>query len=261
MRHKYDANPNQPGGFKELSVVKGVCCHVSTYTHETYSTCTCTHTSCHAHVLHARTHYTNTHQYTQASTLSLLCVPIMNMSLHLATVWHISIYVVHMLFILTTSTPSLVQVGTSGCYNSVGQEVVLINEHPSNEHWWEVRNEDGMTGFVPASYVMVRETPSASLPWLGQQVLQQAEEERKERAVRLSQVKLVSGGKGFGPAPREEPLNNQTKSGGKARSTSGKVNYCDICKREFNGPIPYKVHLASKGHREEAEAQESYSNS
>ena len=153
------------------------------------------------------------------------------------------------------------QVGKSVCSDVLGQEVVLVKEHPLNEHWWEVKNEDGVTGFVPASYVMVRETASASLPWLGQQVLQQAEEERKERAVRLNQVKLAAGGKGFGPAPREDHSYNQAKSVGKALSTSGKQNYCDICKREFNGPIPYKVHMASKGHREEVEAQETYANS
>ena len=143
-----------------------------------------------------------------------------------------------------------------------GQEVVLIKEHPTNEHWWEVRNEDGLTGFVPASYVMIRNTPSTSLPWLSQQVLQQAEDERKERAVRLKQVQSAADGKGFGPSPRtESTLLNQAKSGVKARSASGKENYCDVCKREFNGPIPFKAHLASKAHREEVEAQEAYDNS
>lgn len=141
--------------------------------------------------------------------------------------------------------------------NATGQEVILIKEHPSNEHWWEVKNEDGQTGFVPASYVMIRQAPSTSLPWLSQQVMQQAEEERKERAVRLKQVKSAADGKGFGPSPRTNSSSlNQSVSG--LKTQSGKENYCDICNKQLNGPIPFKAHLASKAHREELEALESY---
>lgn len=154
---------------------------------------------------------------------------------------------------------SLVQIKLLPPLNAIGQEIVLVREHPSNEHWWEVRNEDGQTGFVPASYVMIRESSSTSLPWLSQQVLQQAEEERKERAVRLKQVRQAADGKGFGPSPRTNVL-NQAVSGIKAQSTSGKENYCDVCKKQLNGPIPFKAHMASKTHREEVEALESYSN-
>ena len=39
----------------------------------------------------------------------------------------------------------------------IGQLLELVAEHPDNEHWWEVRNEDGETGFVPASYVLIKE--------------------------------------------------------------------------------------------------------
>ena len=39
----------------------------------------------------------------------------------------------------------------------IGQMLELVAEHPDNEHWWEVRNEDGETGFVPASYVLIKE--------------------------------------------------------------------------------------------------------
>ncbi len=45
----------------------------------------------------------------------------------------------------------------------VGQLVELCREHPDNEHWWEVQNEDGEIGFVPSSYVIVREEVRASL--------------------------------------------------------------------------------------------------
>ena len=33
----------------------------------------------------------------------------------------------------------------------------LVGKHPSNEHWWEVRNEEGEVGFVPSSYVLIKE--------------------------------------------------------------------------------------------------------
>ena len=37
-----------------------------------------------------------------------------------------------------------------------GQLLELVGEHPSNEHWWEVRNEEGDRGFVPSSYVLIK---------------------------------------------------------------------------------------------------------
>ena len=37
-----------------------------------------------------------------------------------------------------------------------GQLLELVGEHPSNEHWWEVRNEEGERGFVPSSYVLIK---------------------------------------------------------------------------------------------------------
>ena len=37
-----------------------------------------------------------------------------------------------------------------------GQLLELVAEHPSNEHWWEVRNEEGDKGFVPSSYVLIK---------------------------------------------------------------------------------------------------------
>ena len=37
-----------------------------------------------------------------------------------------------------------------------GQLLELVGEHPSNEHWWEVRNEEGNRGFVPSSYVLIK---------------------------------------------------------------------------------------------------------
>ena len=34
--------------------------------------------------------------------------------------------------------------------------------------------------------------------------------------------------------------------------------YCDICGKDLNGPIPYKMHLNSKAHKEEVALREEY---
>ena len=77
----------------------------------------------------------------------------------------------------------------------------LLQEHPDNEHWWEVRNEDGNTGFVPSSYVIIKD--EQVLPWLQASALKSEEQERKERAKRLAQQKAADEGVGFGPAPKD----------------------------------------------------------
>ena len=33
---------------------------------------------------------------------------------------------------------------------------------------------------------------------------------------------------------------------------------CDVCCKDFNGPQPYNMHMKSKAHKEEVEAQEGY---
>lgn len=35
------------------------------------------------------------------------------------------------------------------------------------------------------------------------------------------------------------------------KSANVKEYYCELCQREFNGPIPMKAHLRSKAHKEE----------
>ena len=40
---------------------------------------------------------------------------------------------------------------------SSGQIIELLGEREDNEHWWRVRDEDGNTGCVPASYVIKKE--------------------------------------------------------------------------------------------------------
>ena len=38
----------------------------------------------------------------------------------------------------------------------VGQLVEFIKEHPEDEDWWEAKNENGETGYVPSTFVIVK---------------------------------------------------------------------------------------------------------
>ncbi len=76
----------------------------------------------------------------------------------------------------------------------------LVAEHQKNEHWWEVKNEDGDVGFAPSSYFTVKEE---TLPWLLESSLKTEEEERKTRVKRLAQEKAALEGTGLGPVPKE----------------------------------------------------------
>jgi len=82
-----------------------------------------------------------------------------------------------------------------------GQLVEILREHPDNEHWWEVRSDGGEVGFVPSSYIIIKE--QQALPWLQEAALKSEEEERKVREVRLRQQQSVRDGTGFGPPPKD----------------------------------------------------------
>lgn len=43
------------------------------------------------------------------------------------------------------------------------------------------------------------------------------------------------------------------------KSISSGNFYCDICGKDLNGPIPYKMHLNSKAHKEEVALRDEYS--
>ncbi|KAL3861600.1 hypothetical protein ACJMK2_007626 [Sinanodonta woodiana] len=115
--------------------------------------------------------------------------------------------------------------------------VHFICLHPSNGHWIKVRNpEDGDEGYIPASYVMVIEEELMSLPWL-----HSASNSVPQEAAQWKPYKSAYISKG-----KEEPASS---------STSSNTFYCDLCSKDFNGPIPYQVHLRSKAHNEELIAQ------
>lgn len=64
-----------------------------------------------------------------------------------------------------------------------------------------MKNEDGLVGFVPSSYVIIKE--EKTLPWLVEAALKSEEEERKMRVKRLAQEKAALEGTGDGPAPKD----------------------------------------------------------
>ena len=45
---------------------------------------------------------------------------------------------------------------TCTCISSSGQLVEFIRENPIDEDWWEAKNENGDTGYVPSTYVIVK---------------------------------------------------------------------------------------------------------
>ncbi len=77
----------------------------------------------------------------------------------------------------------------------------ILREHPDNEHWWEVKCEGEEIGFVPSSYIIIKD--QQALPWLQEAALKSEEEERKVRVMRLKQQQSAMDGTGFGPLPRD----------------------------------------------------------
>ena len=48
-----------------------------------------------------------------------------------------------------------------------------------------------------------------------------------------------------------------TAYGNNTKTNSSSENfYCDVCDKKLNGPIPYKMHLNSKAHKEEVALKE-----
>ncbi|KAJ7354810.1 hypothetical protein OS493_029816 [Desmophyllum pertusum] len=127
-----------------------------------------------------------------------------------------------------------------------GEKLELCNAHPSNPHWWEARNENGDVGFVPSSYMMVLEDKISALPWLADQI-QEVKQEEEERPV----GKFGVGAPAF--KPYVSAYGNNTSS-----NNSSENYYCDICDKKLNGPIPYRVHLDSKAHKEEVSVKEEF---
>ena len=152
-----------------------------------------------------------------------------------------------------------------------GESLTLIHKGhaPTNNLlWWEVRNEAGQQGFVPATYCMVIEEKVSALPWLESQRLEteRAEKKRLEEAAKAASVdmerrKNIGFGMptGYKPAIKQYVSSYGSDSQPAARNTAeaNKEFYCELCDKNLNGPTPYKMHMNSKAHREEVEYQKS----
>ncbi len=43
------------------------------------------------------------------------------------------------------------------CYYCLGEYLEFLSCHPDNEHWWMAKNENDEIGYVPSSYVIMKE--------------------------------------------------------------------------------------------------------
>ncbi|XP_065656208.1 tyrosine-protein kinase BTK isoform X2 [Hydra vulgaris] len=129
-----------------------------------------------------------------------------------------------------------------------GEKLYLIKKShipTSNPHWWEVKNTQGQVGYVPAKYCLVLEEKLTSLPWLESKRL-------------MENIDMEATSKILNEPRKIKPYvstyqSNQIATQSSLKSTVEKQFYCEICDKTLNGPQPYKMHLASKNHREEEE--------
>lgn len=130
----------------------------------------------------------------------------------------------------------------------------FIEVHEMNEQWWKVQNDAGQEGYIPATYCM--EIKITSLPWL-------------PPPEELPEVGAEPQGTGgvFGLPPKAaykpyQPSYSHASLGitaPKRDEPSAAVEdfACHLCDKKLNGPMPYRMHMASKAHKENVEvAQE-----
>eukprot|EP00112_Aurelia_sp_Birch-Aquarium-sp1_P017386 Seg402.6 transcript_id=Seg402.6/GoldUCD/mRNA.D3Y31 product="hypothetical protein" protein_id=Seg402.6/GoldUCD/D3Y31 len=120
--------------------------------------------------------------------------------------------------------------------------------HPQNPLWLKAENEEGIIGYVPANYIIELESKPSRLPWL--------ENKRLEREAEREKQEEQSGTSGFGqPQTGELPAKKYISAYDSQASAQASDFGCELCGKTFNGPQPYRMHMASKAHKEEVEAQ------
>ncbi|XP_061171880.1 uncharacterized protein LOC133181382 [Saccostrea echinata] len=110
--------------------------------------------------------------------------------------------------------------------------VVFIKYYPQNKMWCKVQMGNS-EGYVPSSYLISTEQ-NDRLPWL-----------KAPSAIPQEKVEYKPYKSAYArDTPKEaEPATSYR---------------CDVCCKDFNGPQPYTMHMKSKAHKEEVEAQEGY---
>ncbi|XP_056005248.1 uncharacterized protein LOC130050157 [Ostrea edulis] len=110
--------------------------------------------------------------------------------------------------------------------------VAFIKYYPQNKMWCKVQIRNTQ-GYVPSSYLM-SVGGNDRLPWL------KSPPEIPQEKVEYKPYKSAYA--------RDTP-----------KEVESVTSYrCDICSKDFNGPQPYTMHMKSKAHREEVEAQQGY---
>ncbi|KAK3094927.1 hypothetical protein FSP39_007936 [Pinctada imbricata] len=114
------------------------------------------------------------------------------------------------------------------------EEVIFVEYNKENPLWSKVK-KGNVQGYVPSNYIMAYEAEVTSLPWLKSEILPQQKAEYK---------------------PYKSAYAKEDKSA--ASPAEAESFHCDVCCKDFNGPQPYNMHMKSKAHKEEVEAQAEY---
>eukprot|EP00795_Rhopilema_esculentum_P013284 gene13284-4121_t len=131
---------------------------------------------------------------------------------------------------------------------SQGEKFYFYSLHPSNPHWAKAENMEGRVGFVPTSYIMELQSKPSQLPWFENKRLEiEAEEEKQKNQPGLFGV----------PNNKSMPPKKYVSAYDAQSSVEASDFSCDLCGKVFNGPKPYRLHMSSKAHKEEVEAQNS----
>lgn len=127
-------------------------------------------------------------------------------------------------------------------------------KHKDNPHWVKAENFSGEIGFVPADYLMELKTKPTQLPWLENKQLEMQAEKKTKPSDKDVGFGVPSAG-----SVKQQPAKAYVSAydaKGAAQQSASPYN-CDLCGKDFNGPLPYRMHMSSKAHREEVEYQNS----
>ena len=94
------------------------------------------------------------------------------------------------------------------------------------------------------------------LPWLENKRMLEEKEEREKGTGEATRGPLSSNGRQ--PVKQYQSAYDSAPSGGAPEAS--KEFFCKVCDKNLNGPIPFKMHMSSKAHREELEYQQSQGN-
>jgi len=117
-----------------------------------------------------------------------------------------------------------------------------------NHLWWEVKNNCGNTGFVPANYCMLIDSQPTALPWL--------ENNKEAKTIAAEEKEEKENLFGVLPTTKKIVVKQYQSAYAENKTTFGAGNkryYCELCDKQLNGPTPYNMHMTSKAHKEEEE--------